>query len=111
MKLDHAIVDIRLAEMPGWTRRDDAIVRELKFPAFADAIAFVTRLAFDAEAKDHHPDLLVSYRRVTVTWTTHDEGGITERDLAGARDTDRIAARFLRSDADAASRPLDRPGD
>jgi 4a-hydroxytetrahydrobiopterin dehydratase len=49
------------------------------------------RLAFDAEAADHHPDLLVSYKRVTVTWSTHSEGGVTEKDVAGARQADVIA--------------------
>jgi len=51
----------------------------------------ITRLAFDAEKADHHPDLVVSYRRVTVTWTTHSEGGVTEKDFAGAALADDVA--------------------
>ena len=56
------------------------------------AIAFVTRLAFEAEAHDHHPDMLVSFRNVTVTWSTHSAGGVTEKDVSGARQADRIRA-------------------
>lgn len=111
MKLDRAVVDARLADLPGWTRHDDAISRLFVCPTFPDAIAFATRLAFEAEARDHHPDLLICYRRVTVTWTTHDAGGITERDLTGARDTDRIASRVLGPVAAPTPGPLDRVGD
>jgi len=68
-----------------------ALVRQYTFASFPDAIAFATRLAFDAEAADHHPDLLISYRHVTVTWSTHSEGGVTELDLAGARASDAAA--------------------
>jgi len=77
--------------LPGWTTSGEAIVRTYQFASFPDAIAFATRLAFDAEAADHHPDLLISYRKVTVTWSTHSEGGVTEKDLAGARASDAAA--------------------
>ena len=112
MTLDHATVDAHLASMPGWARRDDAIVRRLTFPSFPDAMAFATLLAFSAEARDHHPDLLISYRTVTVTWSTHSAGGLTEKDLAGVAESDRIAAKLLRSDVVPAFEPgVDRLGD
>ena len=91
MKLSASDVDARLAQLPGWSRQGDSLTRRFTFKGFPDAIAFVTRLAFDAEAADHHPDLQVSYKRVTVTWSTHDEGGITEKDFEGARQADAIA--------------------
>jgi 4a-hydroxytetrahydrobiopterin dehydratase len=94
MKLPSAEVESRLLQHAGWTVKDDSLARTYTFASFADAIAFVTRLAFDAEAADHHPDLAVSYRRVTVTWSTHSEGGITEKDFAGAGQSDAIAARL-----------------
>jgi 4a-hydroxytetrahydrobiopterin dehydratase len=72
----------------------DGIVRTFAFTSFADAIAFVARLAFDAESADHHPDLHVNYRKVTVTWSTHSEGGITEKDFVGAGQADAIATRL-----------------
>jgi 4a-hydroxytetrahydrobiopterin dehydratase len=66
--------------MDDWQERDDALVRELEFPTFADAIAFVNRLAELAESENHHPDVDIRFRRVTVRWTTHSAGGVTERD-------------------------------
>jgi 4a-hydroxytetrahydrobiopterin dehydratase len=70
--------------LPGWAATGEAIARTYTFDSFPDSIAFATRLAFDAEAADHHPDLLISHRKVTVTWSTHSEGGVTEKDIAGA---------------------------
>ena len=94
MKLTPADVESRLKERAGWTVQGDGLVRTFAFTSFADAIAFVTRLAFDAEAADHHPDLHVNYRKVTVTWSTHSEGGITEKDFEGTRQADAIATRL-----------------
>lgn len=94
MVLSRAEIEARLANHPGWTSAGNVLERQFTFPSFADAIAFVTRLAFDAEASDHHPDLVVSYRRVTVRWSTHSEGGVTPRDFAGIEQADRAAARF-----------------
>jgi len=94
MKLSSSDIDARLGKLPGWSRKGDAITRQYTFRGFPDAIAFMTRLAFDAEAADHHPDLQVNYRRVTVTWSTHDEGGVTEKDMDGAKQADAIASTF-----------------
>lgn len=65
-------------------------MRELEFPSFPDAIAFVDRLAELAEAENHHPDLDIRYRRVVVRWTTHSAGGITDRDRELAQRTDAL---------------------
>jgi 4a-hydroxytetrahydrobiopterin dehydratase len=94
MKLTESDVRNRLAAMPQWSLGNDAITREFTFPSFPDAIAFVARLAFAAEGADHHPDLRVNYKRVTVTWSTHSEGGVTEKDLAGAKQSDDTARKF-----------------
>lgn len=91
MRLSQDDVVGRLREHEGWELQGDALVRQFSFPGFADAVAFVTRLAFDAEASDHHPDLLIQYRRVTVTWSTHSEGGVTERDFVGVAQANRAA--------------------
>ncbi|HZS30501.1 MAG TPA: 4a-hydroxytetrahydrobiopterin dehydratase [Gaiellaceae bacterium] len=77
--------------MDGWAEKDDALVRELEFPSFAQAIAFVDRLAELAESENHHPDIDIRYRKVTVRWTTHSEGGITERDREMAERTSALA--------------------
>ncbi len=74
----------RLQKMPGWELDGDAITRQFTFRGFPDAVAFVVRLAFDAEAADHHPDILINYKRVRLTYSTHSEGGLTEKDFAGA---------------------------
>lgn len=93
MAMRHDDVMARLSSYPGWQAQGDALVRQYSFPSYPDAIAFVTRLAFDAEASDHHPDLLIRFRKVTVTWSTHSEQGVTERDFTGVEQADR-AARF-----------------
>lgn len=85
-------IDRRLADLPAWSQQGDAIVTRLAFATFRDAIAFVVRLAFDAEDADHHPDLTISYRRVTVSYSTHSEGGLTQKDFDGAATTDRLVA-------------------
>jgi 4a-hydroxytetrahydrobiopterin dehydratase len=93
-KLSDDVVATRLKQSPGWSREGNALVRKYTFAGFPDAVAFVTRLAFEAEAADHHPDLLVSFKRVTVTWSTHSDGGITEKDFAGVSQSDMIAAKL-----------------
>ena len=94
MKLTDSDIKTRLAERPGWKREGEALVKTITFASFPDAIAFVTRLAFSAEEADHHPDLAVSYRKVTVTWSTHSDGGITDKDFEGAKQSDRIASKI-----------------
>lgn len=73
--------------MTDWQERDDALVREFELPTFPAAIAFVDRLAELAEGENHHPDIDIRYKRVTVRWTTHSEGGITEKDREMAERT------------------------
>ena len=78
--------------MTDWQEQDDALVREFELPSFREAIDFVDRLADLAESEDHHPDIDIRYRRVTVRWTTHSEGGITEKDREMAERTTALAA-------------------
>jgi 4a-hydroxytetrahydrobiopterin dehydratase len=54
-------------------------------------VAFVDRLAPKAQAADHHPDILINYKRVTLTYSTHSEGGLTAKDFAGAATADQLA--------------------
>jgi 4a-hydroxytetrahydrobiopterin dehydratase len=84
-------IDAALRDLEGWTYDGSALRKIFTFTGFPEAIAFVTRLVPGAEAADHHPDLLISYRRVTVTYTTHSEGGVTDKDLAGARRADQCS--------------------
>ena len=78
--------------MNGWEEQENALVREFELPSFPAAIAFVDRLAELAEGENHHPDIDVRYRKVTVRWTTHSEGGITEKDREMAERTSARAA-------------------
>ena len=73
-----------------WPEVDGALERELTFASFAEAIAFVGRLAELAEQENHHPDIQISYRTVTIRWTTHSEGGITDRDRELAARSDAL---------------------
>jgi 4a-hydroxytetrahydrobiopterin dehydratase len=81
----------RLQRLNGWTLEGDAIRKQYTFKDFAEAIAFVNRLAPKADAADHHPDILINYKRVTLTYSTHSEGGLTPKDFAGAEEADRLA--------------------
>ena len=83
----------RLTTVPQWTRAGGRISREFTCPTFADAVAFIVRVGFDAEAADHHPDIAVHYKRVTLTFWTHSEGGLTAKDFAGAAAADHVAPR------------------
>ena len=92
MKLSASDVDQRMKSLSGWTLRGDEIVKQYTFKDFMQAIAFVNRLAPEAEAADHHPDILINYKRVTLTYSTHSEGGLTDKDFVGAAIADRLAA-------------------
>jgi 4a-hydroxytetrahydrobiopterin dehydratase len=90
-KLSRAEAEQRLKNLSGWTLDGDAIRRQFTFAGFPEAIAFVNRLAPLAEAADHHPDILINYKRVTITYSTHDAGGLTVKDFEGAAMADRCA--------------------
>ena len=83
-----------LRELAGWREVEgrDAIARSLRFADFNAAFGFMTRLALVAEKLDHHPEWSNVYNRVEITLSTHDAGGLTERDVALAEAADRLAA-------------------
>ena len=87
-KLTQAETVQQLQRIRGWTREGDAIRKQFTFAGFPEAIAFVNRIAPAAEAADHHPDILINYKRVTLTYSTHSEGGLTVKDFAGAAAAD-----------------------
>jgi 4a-hydroxytetrahydrobiopterin dehydratase len=66
--------------MSDWEEIDGALQRTFELPSFLEAIAFVNRVAELAERENHHPDLAISYTKVTLRWVTHSAGGITDRD-------------------------------
>lgn len=78
----------KLKQLPGWERDGGQIRKTYPFASFGEGMAFANRVAKAADALDHHPDMLIQYRQVTVTVSSHDEGGITERDFRLARRID-----------------------
>jgi 4a-hydroxytetrahydrobiopterin dehydratase len=84
-------IDGRLRNLKGWALDGDAIRKQYTFPGFLEAVGFVNRLAPGAEAADHHPDILINYKRVTLTYSTHSDGGLTAKDFAGAALADTLA--------------------
>jgi 4a-hydroxytetrahydrobiopterin dehydratase len=75
----------------GWSDTGGALERTFELPSFTEAIAFVNRVAELAEQEGHHPDIEISYKKVTLRWTTHSAGGITDRDYDLARRSDGLA--------------------
>ena len=79
--MDETALAAALARLPGWTRAGRAIERTYRFADFREALAFVNRVGELAERHDHHPDIAIHYREVTLTLWSHDAGRITERDV------------------------------
>lgn len=90
-KLTGAELNGFLDEMQGWSSLSNAIHRDFTFPGFRSAIAFVNRVAELAETAGHHPDIEIHYNRVGLSLSTHDAGGVTEKDVALAAEIDMIA--------------------
>ena len=87
--LSPAEINTQLATLEGWTYADKAIQKQYTLAGFPAAVAFVQSLVMDCENDDHHPEVTINYRRVTLTWSTHSEGGVTAKDIDGARMADR----------------------
>lgn len=83
--LSTAEIGRQLATLVGWVRDGNAIRKQFTFAGFPQAVAFVGRLVPDCEAADHHPDITINYKRVTLSFSTHSEGGLTMKDFEGAR--------------------------
>ena len=75
------VVETALEDLPGWQLDQNKLYREFVFEDFSQAFGFMSRVALAAETADHHPEWFNVYNRVRVHLTTHDAGGITQRDL------------------------------
>jgi 4a-hydroxytetrahydrobiopterin dehydratase len=91
IRLSEDEIMARLAQLPGWRREGDAIRRTVELVDFPAAVAFVVRVGFLAEAAGHHPDIDIRWRRVTLTLTTHDAGGLTDKDFDLAAAIERVS--------------------
>jgi 4a-hydroxytetrahydrobiopterin dehydratase len=84
----------RLKGLDGWTLDGKAIRKEFTFQDFPEAVLFVSALVPGAEDVDHHPDIEIHYKRVILSYTTHDEGGLTQKDVDGAAMANTVAANL-----------------
>ena len=83
-------IESQLAQRPGWALVEGKLVRSCRFADFSEAFAFMTRVALAAESQDHHPEWSNVWNRVDIALTTHDAGGITERDFRLAQTIDAL---------------------
>ena len=86
-------VSLHLRAVPDWSKRAQTILRTFKFEGFLESIAFVNRIARKAQKLNHHPDIDIRFDKVTLKLTTHDEGGITEKDFSLAGQCDETFAK------------------
>jgi 4a-hydroxytetrahydrobiopterin dehydratase len=84
-------VSERLAGLDGWTRQGDSIVRVATLDDFRAAMLYVGAVAYLAESANHHPDIAVSWNKVTLTLSTHSAGGLTANDFALAEQINRLS--------------------
>lgn len=89
-KLSDAQIEKALAETPEWSHVGDTIQRTYAFGNFVDSMTFVGKVAREAEASQHHPDIMIRYNKVTLTLSTHDSGGITVKDFTLAKKADAL---------------------
>lgn len=91
-RLEKIEIEERLAQMQGWTFADGSITKSFKFKDFKDAFTTMTRIAFECEKMNHHPDWENVYNTLNITLNTHDVGGVTEKDFKLAQVIETIIA-------------------
>ena len=84
-------IQARLDDLPGWEREGESMSREFKFDDFQGSVDFVNRITPPAEEMNHHPDIAISWNKVTLTLSTHSEGGLTQNDFELATRIDALA--------------------
>jgi 4a-hydroxytetrahydrobiopterin dehydratase len=92
-KLSDSEIAARLATTRGWSLDGDMITRTFKLPSFPAALVFASAVGHLAEQADHHPDILIKHRNVTLTLSTHDAGGLTTNDFDLAAEINHLVAR------------------
>jgi 4a-hydroxytetrahydrobiopterin dehydratase len=88
-------VSLHLKAIPNWSKRAQTILRTFKFEGFLKSIDFVNRIARRAQKNNHHLDIDIRFNKVTLKLTTHDEGGITEKDFSLAQQCEEVFARYF----------------
>lgn len=90
VKLSADQIEARLTALPLWSLSGDVIQRTFQFKDFVEAMTFVNTVAALAEQRQHHPDILVRWNKVTLSLSTHDAGGLSQKDFDLAAETDRL---------------------
>ena len=90
MTLNIDSVEESLMSLEGWVFEDNTIYKEYTFENYMDSIRFIQDLAKEAEKENHHPDMIVGWCRIKVSFTSHDKGGVTEKCIAMARVSEKI---------------------
>jgi 4a-hydroxytetrahydrobiopterin dehydratase len=91
MALTQTEIEQKIQTIPQWQQQNQAITRTFEFKNFVEAIAFVNKLVKPAEAAKHHPDITISYNKVTVSLSSHEAGGITQQDFDLAKTISKLA--------------------
>ena len=91
MSLSQTEIEQKIQALPQWEQQDQTLTRTFKFKNFVESVDFVKRLVEPAEAAGHHPDIAISYNRVTISLTTHDAGGLTQKDFDLAKQISLLA--------------------
>lgn len=78
-------IETRIASLPGWSFKDNSLVKEHDFPTYISALDFVYALGHEAEEADHHPEINLNYKKATIRWSTHSANGVTDSDFQMAR--------------------------
>src|SRR5437588_6171067 len=84
-------IQAALAELPGWRRQNNSLQKTYDLKGFKAAMAFAGTVGELADRADHHPDILIQYSKVTVTLSSHDKNGVTDRDLRLSRQIEAAA--------------------
>ena len=90
--LGEETIQSQLPQYPGWVYQGKALVKQFELASFMDVVKLVNAVAQKAETADHHPDMFINYRRITFTISTHDQGGVTEKDFVLAEDIERLTS-------------------
>ena len=96
-KLQPEDLQAALAELPGWTLREGKLYRVIVFDDFAAAFGFMASMALVSEAQNHHPDWSNTYNRVTIELSSHDVGGLTDRDVRWAKAANKHVGQHVRA--------------
>jgi 4a-hydroxytetrahydrobiopterin dehydratase len=88
--LSQSAIEQALASLDGWSQDGDEISRTFTLPSFPAALVFASAVGQLAERADHHPDIVIQYRKVTLTLSTHSAGGLTQKDMDLAREINAI---------------------